>query len=283
MTALESLIQAKKQAQTEDLLRFLDEIVLYKKLSKAEAFRDLRTSEAARKRLPLLSGAHTGNLYSLAMLSMVQNIMQHLDEEIPDVLYTPLENITERDEKRIALLEKSIIRVNYYPLSSYQDADCRDKIVAVFENKQSKSKTQNALLIVTRVGDRYDIYQGYYAKKEVEAPKLQHIPYTHKEGEIALRIEIYSMLGNNAYPFAELSWGTDTFSVMMPDYKTIWLLKPHGLAPSHVLPLTAEQVNGLNMAKTEVPGFATKIVEIIKGGLMDETVEGSTPVSIENN
>ena len=58
MSSIETLIRIKKQAQTDDLVRLLDEVADYEKLSKAEAFRDLRTSEVAKKKLPLLAGAY---------------------------------------------------------------------------------------------------------------------------------------------------------------------------------------------------------------------------------
>ena len=60
MSSIETLIRIKKQAQTDDLVRLLDEVADYEKLSKAAAFRDLRTSEVAKKKLPLLAGAYAG-------------------------------------------------------------------------------------------------------------------------------------------------------------------------------------------------------------------------------
>ena len=55
MNILDALIKVKKESSMDDLMKFFDEIIAYEKLSKIAAFRDLKTSETAKQKLPLLA------------------------------------------------------------------------------------------------------------------------------------------------------------------------------------------------------------------------------------
>ena len=89
MSAIENLIQIKKQCKNDDIVRIMDEVTDYEKLSRSPVFRDLRTSKPAQKKLPLLSSAYQGDLYALSLLTLGGNIIAHLTDQVPRVLPFP--------------------------------------------------------------------------------------------------------------------------------------------------------------------------------------------------
>lgn len=52
MGVLDDLIKIKSVKQEDDLLKLLDEISIYEKLSANEAFKDLKTSKITREKMP---------------------------------------------------------------------------------------------------------------------------------------------------------------------------------------------------------------------------------------
>lgn len=279
MSALDSLIKVKKQAKTDDLLTLLDEVIAYEKLSKIKTFRDLKTSETAQKRLPLLSGIYKNDLYSLAMVSMVINIIQHLDGNVPEVLTEPMEIIDKRDKKRMEMMEKSIIKVKYYALNEYDDEESHDDVVAVFSGETTPSAKQTAILVVTRKDGGYHIYQGYYEEAGDNVEQRKCTPYVYRdaqENQAELVIQTYSLQGNNAYPFALFRYQGQECGVMMPDYRRIWLMDEDEKKVRHKITMKQEQINQLNLVRPEIGKFAECLTEIIRGGIQDETVEGDT-------
>ena len=136
MSSIETLIRIKKQAQTDDLVRLLDEVADYEKLSKAEAFRDLRTSEVAKKKLPLLAGAYAGEEYSLALLTLAGHVVSHLEGAVPRVLTEPMENLTSRQIVRMELMQKQIIQVTYDSLNTYVHDEEKEHVVAVYTSRR---------------------------------------------------------------------------------------------------------------------------------------------------
>ena len=63
MSILDDLIRVKTNQQDDDLLKMLDEIPVYEKLSVDEKLMDLKNSEVTRKKCPLLAGFADGKLY----------------------------------------------------------------------------------------------------------------------------------------------------------------------------------------------------------------------------
>lgn len=283
MSALDALIQVKKQADTEDLILLLDEIAAYEKLSKAAAFRDLKTSEVARKKLPLLTKAYAGDLYCLCMMEMARNILTHLNQnEVPKVVTEPFENLTERTQKRIEMMESSIITVHYRSLYEYRDKEEKDRVVAVFTENVPETD-QIAALIIVRSGREYTIYQGYYQKKKKEEKitRLEPTPFIKKEDDLSLSILTYSVQGNNAYPFATLKTPSETYSVMFASYDNMWLTPESGRNRLETF-LTREERNYMGMAKTDITLFSDFVMKIARQ-MIEKSEEGKEHEKTESS
>lgn len=283
MSVLDTLIKIKKSETTDDLLRFLDELILYEKLAKAETFRDLKTSEIAQKKLPLLSGLYTGDIYSLAICEIVCNIISHLEETIPEIIQEPVMDLSPKELRRLEILRKSVITSVYYSLNEYNHDIMKDHVVAVFTGDKGKQKQQAAILIVVKDQNIYQIFQGFYKlDKKIESDSYRIEPYTYKEGDTFLSITTYSMQGNNAYAFGELTYETGHYSIMMPKCDTLWLLKQDNNEKT-VIKLTMEEINALNLAKLEIETFSKCIMDIIRKGKKHETINDDTGSSIRTD
>lgn len=257
MAAIETLIKVKKQAKTDDLITMLDEITIYEKLSKSKAFRDLRTSKAGQKKLPLLSGAYQGDLYSLSLLNIANNIFIYLTGQGIPVLGNLLEDLSIKDEKRMEILERSVIKVGYWDLTSYDHEVMKDSIVAIFAEEAEK---KTILMIIVRDGNEYQIYFGQY-EEEKELEECDHKPYVLKKDDQTLSITSYSILGNNAYPFGTFFDGTKNYEIMMPDYETIWLIPGEG--EKEILHTTLSERNQIGLDKTNIDRFTETLLNII--------------------
>lgn len=258
MAAIETLIKMKKQAKTDDLIAILDEVIAYGKLSKIEAFKDLTKSDAAAKKLPLLSAAHRGDIYAQVMLDVVRNIIMYMTGSAPEITRLPEKKLTKREEAMKDIMQKSVIRVYYHDLVEYDHAQMEESVVAVFQETRGKKDTA---LIVVRNCDVYDIYQGPYWEDGDAKGSVCIKPHICMAKGCTLSVETYSILGNNAYPFAEFTSPSGSYSVMMPDFASVDLIG-EGRNAMHI-GLSQEDIASVNMAKSDVCRFAECLMDII--------------------
>ena len=263
MGALESLIQIKRMAKSDDVVQLLDEVATYEKLAKVEAFRDLKTSEAARKKLPILAKAYDSDLYAVMLSDIASNILRHLEDEVPAVLEGLELVMNEKDVKRLEMMRSAIAQVTYRHVREYDHETMKGDIVAVFE---SSVELTNKVIILVKTNGKYTVYQGSYSeeeKKKAERKKAE--PYVMERDGTRLSVMTYSIMGNNAYPFAVYEGEGGAFDVKMPDEGTISLAsKTSNEARVHYM--TKDEKNELTMAKSSVDKFANTLLEIINGG-----------------
>ncbi len=271
MTTIDTLIAIKKQSNTDDIIRFLDELITYEKLSKLPAFQDLEHSEAAKKKLPLLSAVYQNEFYALAIAEMAESILAYLEEDIPPVLHDRLQALTPKQVHKLNIMMKGVLEVSYHPLEEYVPDIMAEDVIAVFESERPNEETEeNALLILVKPEQSriYSIYQGHYnpGAKERKSPAFDKIkPYVHTESDgSTLTISHYSLLGNNGYVFAIYTKAGTDYQVLMPYHDTIWLLNS-GIC-EQVVKLDLTQCNELALAKTKVAEFAATIAKFIREG-----------------
>lgn len=260
MPAIDMLIKIKKQANTDDLIILMDEVVLYEKLSKVEAFRDLKTSKTAAKKLPLLSAAHKGDIYCMTMLELVREIITYMTGTAPPItIVQEKTELTAREEKMKKVMERSIVQVRYHNLEEYRHDTMKDFVVAVFSETVD---TKKSILIVVRKDNYYNIYQGHYSEREDEVGAVTEKPYVYIDDPYVLSIKTYSILGNNAYPFAVFNSPSGTYSVMFPRHDEIWLTSEDGQQTS--IYLSEEEITEIGMKKVTVHSFAKCLMDIIR-------------------
>lgn len=262
MSAIEALIKVKKQAKNDDLIRLLDEVITYEKLNKMKTFENLRTSKAAQKKVPLLSSAYQGDMYALSMVTMAGHILRHLDDNIPLILTELEEQITEKEQQRLLIMQDALIQPQYWPLHEYKHDKMRNHVVAMFSNERAD---KTAILIVAKESGTYHIYQGYYKAKKTSVVSKALEPYCVKHDNMSLSILTYSIQGNNAYPFGVFHKNKKRYDVMLPSHDSMWLREVQ-TGELFTISLSMEQRNRLNMAKAQVESFADILLQIIQEG-----------------
>lgn len=259
MSAIEALIKVKKQQQTDDLIRILDEVTIYEKLAKSKTLQDLKTSQATRKKCPLLAAAYDGDIYALSLTTLAGHIIAHLENIVPSVLTQPKQQLSPRELRRIEIMQNQIIPVTYASLQEYDHKTMESQVVAVYTTER---ETETAILIVVKVKNTYSIYQGYYKERGVIETSETHQPYIETRPHGSLCIAQYSVQGNNAFPFATYHTKQKTYSVMLPDHETLWVFEDINHPQTIVLSLGDR--NALAFAKQRVETFAATILDILE-------------------
>lgn len=262
MSAIENLIQIKKQCKNDDIVRIMDEVTDYEKLSRSPVFRDLRTSKPAQKKLPLLSSAYQGDLYALSLLTLAGNIIAHLTDQVPRVLQIPLEELSERDQKRMNLMTGSLIPVSYHGLLEYDNEAMTDRVVAVYDAPRLNGST--ALLIVVRDQDTYQIYQGYYYPKDgtrvQDRARNELKPFVFQKDHVTVSFLTYSLLGNNRYPFGTVIGPDGCHYQLSMGYDRLYLEAPSTDRERCEIELNMSQRNQLNLVKMDPMQFGEELV-----------------------
>ena len=259
MSAIETLIKVKKQSKTDDLVRLLDEVTIYEKLAKSEAFRDLKTSQPARKKCPLLASAYDGDLYAMSLLTLAGHVIAHLESVVPHVLTEPMAGLSQRERQKMELMQNQVICVSYDSLTAYDHKTMAEHVVAVYT---SERETETAILIVVRNNNAYVIYQGYYKEQSIVNNQKDYQPYVETRGQKSLVISNYSIQGNNAYPFGQYVTGEHTYSVMLPNHETLWAFKD--IDHPMVIPLSIGDRNQLTMTKQSIKTFTATLFDILE-------------------
>lgn len=260
MSVLNDLIRIKTSIGEDDIIKMLDEILIYEKLSVNENFRDLKSSEIARSKCPLLAGFVDENPYERILGDLVANIYLQIEGYIPDILTTWVVDRTPKEQKQFEILQAGIAHVEYNDLAEYDHEEMKDHVVAVFT--EENQGTIMAAVIV-RSHDGYEMYHGSYIVDEENQIMAKTIdPVIVKGHKGVLVMEIYSMLGNNAYPFATYSNKENTYFVMISLDGTLFLMHGDNVAVEYRIP--KEDHNKLNIAKKKPEDYAKAVVSIIE-------------------
>ena len=258
MSALETLIKVKKQCQNDDLIRILDEVTIYEKLSKSKTLRDLKTAQATRKKCPLLASAYDGDLYALSLMTLAGHIVAHLESVVPSVLIQPKQDLSPRELHRLEIMQDQIISVTYAPLREYDHNTMESNVIAVYTSEQENA---TAILIIVRVHSTYSIYQGYYNEQN-GCDVIAQQPYVETRKNGSLCITRYSIQGNNAFPFGTYRTVNHTYSVMLPDHETLWVFED--MNHPQEIHLSLGDRNQLAFAKQHVETFASALLDILE-------------------
>lgn len=258
MSALNDLIRIKSKRQEDDLLKILDEMSAYEKLSADESFKDLKKSEITRKKCPLLAGYADGEIYETMLAEIAANIYLQIEGQIPDVIQAAAE-YTPKKQRQLEILRKSIVQVEYRDLTEYHHEYMKEKLIAVFTKKYQYMAL--AMLIVKN--QNYCIYHGTYQVQESDQiSKSLYAPTTYRGEKGIFTMESYSILGNNGYPFATYRNRETLYSIMIGPEKELYLIKEDKTYVTY--PIPPEEQNVLNTAKKDPNLFAGQVIRIIE-------------------
>ena len=262
MSVLDDLIQIKKMSQKDDLIKILEEVDTYEKLSADKSLRDLSTSEITRKKCPLLASMADGNAYERILGDLAANVYLQVEEQIPEVLRHG-EEMKEKQKRQLDVLQSSVVDVEYRDLSLYVHASMKDQVVAVFTFKYPHAPSAVAVIIV-KTDSGYSMYHGTYEtdvkESDVKSEALSPVQIKGRKG--VLTLYTYSMLGNNAYPFARYTDEKGIYQVMLSLDGILYLIKDGAVSFEHVL--TLEEKNELAAAKETKTIFSEAVLGLIE-------------------
>lgn len=258
MGVLDDLIKIKTAKQEDDLLKLLDEIIIYDKLSANPELADLKKSEITRKKCPLLAGYKDGKLYETLLADLAANVYLQIENQIPDILLGTLE-LSTRQEKQKEVLKKGITHINYRTITEYDHEEMGSLVVAVFTKKEN---TSNTVAIITKTSDGYVMYHGSYIKDitdAVAALKSEPIIVSGESGIFAM--ESYSVLGNNGYRFGTYTGKNGKYDVMLGTDYELYLMDK---GQAFVYQLPPNKKNKIYMSKRDAQLFAEAVTEAIE-------------------
>lgn len=259
MDILGDLIKIKQNVKSNDLITMLDELSIYEKLSVNEKFRDLKSSEIARSKCPMLARFVDDQPYELILGELIANVYLHIEGEIPDLLRTIVER-TPKQRKQFEILQKGIAHVCYKMLTEYDHETMADYVEAVFTNRKKGSTT---VAIIVKNANMYEMYHGIIVANNVSHTSITGIEPIMARGKRGIFVmNTYSMLGNNGYPFGKYSNSENSYEIMIGPDGQLFFLQDGQIAMERTIP--KQKQNSLNMAKTDVNNFAKEVVSLIE-------------------
>lgn len=258
MSVLDSLIKIKTSTQDDDLLKLLDEISIYEKLSVDEKLKDLKTSKITRTKCPILAAFSDGKLYETILADLAANVYLQIEGHIPAVLETDTEK-TLKQQKQMEILQSGIIHVEYRDLMEYDHEIMKYQLAAVFTNTCQDVVT--AAIIVREPGG-YKMYHGTYVITEInKSVGYVCTPLIIKGHNGIFTMDSYSILGNNGYRFGHYVTDHASYDVMIGPDDILYLLQGDFTIPCKI-PKTEK--NRLNMSKNDPQTFAETVTLIIE-------------------
>ena len=247
MSVLNDLIRIKTSAQEDDLLKMLDEISIYEKLSVDETL------------CPLLAAFTDGELYAIILAELAANIYMQIEEHIPEVISAAAE-ISLKQQRQMEILQKSIAQVEYRDLLEYDHESMKNRLAAVFTKTFQDVVT--AVLIVKDTGG-YKMYHGTYETTEVgKCTVSQSTPIIVKGKKGIFTMKSYSVLGNNGYRFGSYKTADISCDVMIGPDGELYLM--NGNVTMLTYPIPYEERNMLNMSKKDAWKFAETVTSVVE-------------------
>lgn len=258
MSVLDDLIKIKTAKQEDDLLKLLDEIPVYEKLSVDETLADLKNSDVTRKRCPLLAGFKDGKLYETLLADLAANVYLQIENRIPDVLMNAA-TFNAKQEKQKEVLKHGITHVEYRDIVEYDHDEIGSLVAGVFTKREGTACT---IAIVVKMPDGYVMYHGCYISDTVEKDStVKNNPIIIRGSKGIFTMNNYSMLGNNAYRFGTYSCANGTYDIMLGMEGELYMM--NGDQPI-VYELPRALMNRIHMAKSDPQLFAEAITNALE-------------------
>lgn len=266
MSIIDQLIQIKKASDSNDIVNMLDDFTLYSRLSKIPALSDISKSDILKKKLPLLSKAVEGDIYCLSLYMVAANIANHLGYEIPETISSHIDSIPDSLKQKLIIAQENTIRVDYQSLDMYQHQSMRDNITAIYTNQLEE---ETRIAIIVRFGKAQSIFQGSYiaqnksdsGEKTKKHQKAKSLSY--EDDNLHIKINNYSIQGNNAYFFARVKIDQEEYEMMMDDHLGLVFSNIKNADKDFTIKLDVASLNQINIAKSKPQDFIDTLAQII--------------------
>ena len=222
MDLIGQLIQAKKKQTSFPLNEYLKELVKYDKLSRSDKFKHITESPVLQKQLPLCWSAFNGDAQSYFILNEASTIMQTVANHPLDIFTDLAQTYSARKCRQMEIIGNVMHhRFDYFRLSQLPSTFDFNKAIYLTEKGNNENETRIAVIwtrTVKGIGVT-NVYSGSIDLSDAsddDNGQLVIEPYVKKQDDDFVRIQTYSVQGNNDYAFAE----TTHYNVSMPDSKT---------------------------------------------------------------
>lgn len=222
MDLIGQLIQAKKKQTSFPLNAYLKELVKYDKLSRSDKFKHITESPVLQKQLPLCWSAFNGDAQSYFILNEASTIMQTVANHPLDIFTDLAQTYSARKCRQMEIIGNVMHhRFDYFRLSQLPSTFDFNKAIYLTEKGNNENETRIAVIwtrTVKGIGVT-NVYSGSIDLSDAsddDNGQLVIEPYVKKQDDDFVRIQTYSVQGNNDYAFAE----TTHYNVSMPDSKT---------------------------------------------------------------
>lgn len=218
MDLIGQLIQAKKTQTSFPLNDYLKELVKYDKLSRSDKFKHITESPVLQKQLPLCWSAFNGDAQSYFILNEASTIMQTVANHPLDIFTDLAQTYSARKRRQMGIIGNVVHhRFDYFRLSQLPSTFDFNKAIYLTEKGDNENETRIAVIWTRTVVTH--VYSGSIDLSDAsddDNGQLVIEPYVKKQDDDFVRIQTYSVQGNNDYAFAE----TTHYDVSMPDSKT---------------------------------------------------------------
>lgn len=272
MDLIGQLIQAKKTQTSFPLNDYLKELVKYDKLSRSDKFKHITESPVLQKQLPLCWTAFNGDAQSYFILNEASTIMQTIANHPLDIFTDLAQTYSVRKRRQMEIIGNVMHhRFNYFQLSQLSPTFDFSKAIYLTEKGDDENEIRISVIwtqTINNVGIT-QVYSGLInlsGVSKVSDGQLVIEPYVKKQDGDFVRIQTYSVQGNNDYAFAE----TTHYDVSMPDSKTFrYQPKPISIntksiqGPWKEVILSPEDETLLNIQKDDIDVMGTLILKYL--------------------
>lgn len=268
MDLIGQLIQAKKTQTSFPLNDYLKELVKYDKLSRSDKFKHITESPILQKQLPLCWSAFNGDAQAYFVLNEASIIMQNVADHPLDIFTDLAETYSAHKRRQMEIIGNVMHhRFEYFMLSQLPSTFDFNQGIYLTEKGDNENETRIAVIWTQKVVTH--VYSGSIDLSDAPDDGDRQLviePYVKKKDNDFVRIQTYSVQGNNDYAFAE----TTHYDVSMPDSKTFrYQPKPISInnksiqAPWKEVVMSPEDEVLLNIRKDDIDVMGTLILKYL--------------------
>lgn len=278
MDLIQSLIQAKKSDQEYDWAGYFNELIKYEKLSKSPKFKHIVDSPILQKQLPLCWAAFNDDARAYWMLNEAATIVQSVTTNYL-AIFTDLEqHYSDRKRRQMEIIGNvQKYYISYMGIDSIRDPFNNEDVFYLTEEGENNAVS---IAAVYTTETHASVFSGTLTLRDdddEETDDLAVVPaYESDKNNVVVKIDTYSVQGNNDYEFALVTTPTDRFKVSMPDGRTFrYNTTANGKPVVIDVPISESDVSDINMNIVDVSVLAKYlrkyIPDIKEEGANDET------------
>ena len=227
---------------------YLKELVKYDKLSRSKKFEHISDSPILQKQLPLCWAAFNDDAEAYFILNEASTMMQAITDH-PLAIFNDLAvKYSARRQTQLKIIGNATQHIFMYR-SLQQLPNDFDFDNAIYLTEKTDLENELKIAIIQTKENTTIVYQGTVSLGKTAKVELSTAvePYLKKTEHDFVRIQTYSVQGNNDYPFAE----THDYFVSMPENNVLSYASKITQEVKHVQ-ITDNDERKLNLKKDDI-------------------------------